>query len=145
MNYMPAEISEYSPASTVVKKEEELTLIKDDEIKEKETKLEQEYKIKESIRKKYKLSDIIEIGEVSITAPKPRDIQVAKIESIRSVYGGEPDNEIIVTPLMETVPAAPVLLYGGNCGSLCQGACKWDLLNSNPHWNNVQQVSAPSY
>ena len=112
MNYMPAEISGYLPASTVVKKEEILTVIRDAEIKERETKLVQEYDIKETIRKKYKLSDTIEIGEVTITAQKPRDIQVAKIESIRSVYGGKPDNEVIVTPQMENLPAAPELLMG---------------------------------
>ena len=56
MKYKPAEISRFSPASIVVKKEEEYTLMRDDEVKEKETMLEQEYNIKESIRKKYKLS-----------------------------------------------------------------------------------------
>ena len=116
MKYKPAEISGYLPASTVVKKEEILTLIRDDEIKERETKLAQEYEIKETIRKKYKLSDTIEIGEVIITAQKPRDIQVAKIESVRSVYGGEPDNEVIVTPQMENLPAAPELLMGTVAG-----------------------------
>jgi hypothetical protein len=112
MKYMPAEISAYLPASTVVKKEEILTVIKDAEIKERETKLVQEYDIKETIRKKYKLSDTIEIGEVLITAQKPRDIQVAKIESVRSVYGGQPDTEVIVTPQMENLRAAPELLMG---------------------------------
>ncbi len=112
MNYMPAEISGYLPASTVVKKEEILTVIRDAEIKERETVLVQEYEIKETIRKKYKLSDTIEIGEVLITAQKPRDIQVAKIESVRSVYGGKPDAEVIVTPQMENLRAAPELLIG---------------------------------
>jgi len=116
MNYLPAEISGYLPASTVVKKEEILTVIRDAEIKERETKLVQEYDIKETIRKKYKLSDTIEIGEVLITAQKPRDIQVAKIESVRSVYGGKPDAEVIVTPQMENFRDAPELLMGTVAG-----------------------------
>jgi hypothetical protein len=115
MNYVPAKISGYLPASTVGKKEEALTLVRKDEIKERETKLVQEYEIKESIRKKFKLSDTIGIGEVIITAQKPKDLQVAKIESARMMYG-EPDAEIIVTPLLETLPAAPVLLMGTVAG-----------------------------
>jgi hypothetical protein len=86
--------------------------MRDDEIKERETVLAREYDIKETIRKKYKLSDTVEIGEVLITAQKPRDIQVAKIESVRSVYGGKPDTEVIVTPQMENLRAAPELLMG---------------------------------
>ena len=112
MKYKPAEISRFLPASIVVKKEEEFTLMRDDEIKERETVLAREYEINATIRKKYKLSDTIEIGEVTITAQKPRDIQVAKIESVRSVYGGKPDDEVIVTPQMENLPAAPELLMG---------------------------------
>ncbi len=112
MNYMTAEISGYLPASTVVKKEEVLTVIREDEIKERETMLAREYEKNETIRKKYKLSDTIEIGEVTITAQKPGDIQVAKIESVRSVYGGKPDDEVIVTPQMENLSAAPELLIG---------------------------------
>jgi hypothetical protein len=112
MKYKPAEISRFLPSSIVVKKEEENTLMRDDEIKERETVLAREYDIKETIRKKYKLSDTIEIGEVTITAQRPRDIQVAKIESVRSVYGGQPDDEVIVTPQMENFSAAPELLIG---------------------------------
>ena len=116
MNYIPAEISGYLPASGVVKKEDALTLIQEDSVKEKEFIMAQEYEIRESVRKKYRLTDTIPIGEVKITAPKPKDIQVAKIESVRSLYGGEPDAEIIVTPQLETVPAAPMLLMGTVAG-----------------------------
>ncbi len=121
MKYVPAEISGYKPAPGVVKKEEALEVVKDNAIKEMETKLEQEHKIKESIKKKYRLTDTIPINEVTITAPKQKDLQVAKIESVRSLYGGEPDNEIIVTPILETVPAAPVLLIGTVSGVMVQG------------------------
>ncbi len=107
--YIPPVISGYKAAPTVVKKEETLSLAGDDETKERETVLVRDYVLKEAIRKKYKLSDTIEVGEVFITAQRPRDIQVAKIESARWMYG-EPDREIIVTRQMESVPAAPLLL-----------------------------------
>lgn len=111
MNYMPAKMSGYLPASEVVKKEEALTLMQEDAVKEKEFIMAQEYEIRESVRKKYRLTDTIPIGEVTIIEQKPKDIQVARIESIRSVYGGEPDNEIIVTAAMENLDA-PELLMG---------------------------------
>ncbi len=118
MKYKPAEISRFLQALLVVKEKEEYTLMRDDEIKERETVLAREYEINETIRKKYKLSDTIEIGEVTITAQKPRNIQVAKIESVRSVYGGKPDDEVIVTPQMENFSAAPELLMGTVAGVL---------------------------
>lgn len=108
--YVPPEISLYKAAPTVVKKEETLVLAGDDETKERETALVREYIQKETILEKYKLSDTIEVGEVFITAHKPVDIKVAKIESVRWMYGGQPDNEIIVTQKMESIPAAPLLL-----------------------------------
>jgi hypothetical protein len=110
MKYIPAEISGYIPAPGVVKKEEALEVVKDYEIKEMETKLEQKYKIKESIKKKYRLTDTIPIAEVTITEQKPRDIQEEKVESVRWMYG-EPDNEVIVTPEKENL-SIPELLSG---------------------------------
>lgn len=121
MKYVPAKISDYLPSPTVVRKEESLTINKDDEIEAKEKKLAQEYDTKETIRKKYKLSDTIEIGEVVITAPKQRDIQVEKIESVRSMYGGQPDDEVIVTPSMENFSSAPELLLGTVAGVIVTG------------------------
>jgi hypothetical protein len=111
MNYIPAEISGYLPASGIVKKEDAMTFIQEEAVREKEFLMTQEYETKESVRKKYKLTDTIPIAEVTITAQKPKDIQVAKIESIRSIYGGEPDNEVIVTAAMESLHA-PELLIG---------------------------------
>ncbi|MDX9812820.1 MAG: hypothetical protein RBU28_10555, partial [Bacteroidales bacterium] len=108
--YIPPEISLYKAAPTVVKKEETLALAGDDETKERETALVREYVQKETTREKYKLSDTIEVGEVFITGRKPVDIKVAKIESVRWMYGGQPDNEIIVTQQMESVPSPPLLL-----------------------------------
>lgn len=120
-NYAPAKVSEYIPASGVVKKEKALTMIQEDEIKEKESILSQEYEMKETIRKKYKLSDTIGLGEVIIAAQKPRDIQAAKIESIRKIYGNEPDHELIVTKVMENLRAAPELLMGTIAGVFVTG------------------------
>ena len=122
VNYMPAEVSGYIPASKVVNKDGALTLEKDDEIKEKETAQIKDYEIKESVRKMYRLSDTIPIGEVKITAQKPGDIQIKKIESVRSMYGGEPDDEVIVTPSMESLTSAPELLIGTVSGVYVTGS-----------------------
>ena len=121
VNSIPAAVSDYTPAPRVMKKVDALTLVQDDEMKEKESVLSQEYELREAIRKKYKLSDTIGLGEVIIAAQKPRDIQVVKIETIRAVYG-EPDNEVIVTPQIEKViHAAPELLMGTVAGVYVTG------------------------
>ncbi len=118
---IPATVSDYIPAPRVMKKEEALTSVQDEEMKEKESVLSQEYELREVIRKKYKLSDTIGLGEVIIAAQKPRDIQVVKIETIRALYG-EPDNEVIVTPQIEKViHAAPELLMGTVAGVYVTG------------------------
>lgn len=56
----------------------------------------QDYEIKETVRKKYRLSDTISLGEVSIIAKKKVDFQTQKVETIRMLYN-KPDNEVIVT------------------------------------------------
>jgi hypothetical protein len=57
------------------------------------------YIINESIRKKYKLTDTISIGEVNIIAEKPKDLQTGKIERSRAKYG-TPEGELIITDQM---------------------------------------------
>lgn len=59
------------------------------------------YEINESVRKKYKLSDTIGLGEVRIIAEKPKDLQTIKVESSRVSYG-TPDDELIITKQMES-------------------------------------------
>jgi hypothetical protein len=84
MNYTPEKLSDI-PARIMMLPQEKITTYKI------------EYEIKESARRKYKLSDTINIGEVSIIARKRVDFQTLKIENSRAIYG-KPDNEVIVTP-----------------------------------------------
>jgi len=89
--------------------------VTDDKDQEKEARLKQNYEARELIRKQYRLSDTIEIGEVVVTAQKEPDMQTLKVESVRMWYG-KPDNELIVTREMETLPEAPLLLMGTVAG-----------------------------
>jgi len=59
----------------------------------------QEASIKISGKKKYKLTDTIALGEVSITAEKILTPQEIHIKESRRFYG-EPDNELVITPSM---------------------------------------------
>ena len=60
------------------------------------TEFKQAYETNESIRKKYKLSDTISLGEVNVTAAKRKDFQTTRIENSRTLYS-KPDAEVIVT------------------------------------------------
>jgi hypothetical protein len=57
--------------------------------------LKSNYTINETIKKKYKLTDTILLGEVNITAER-KDFQTVKVESSRLKYG-KPDAELKVT------------------------------------------------
>ena len=76
-----------------------------------QSKLKSYYKINEAIRKKYKLSDTISIGEVNIISERHKDPQTIKIESSRLKYG-TPDAELIVTDHMEGYINLPELMKG---------------------------------
>ncbi len=69
------------------------------------------YKIYESIKKKYKLSDTITIGEVNIISERHKDPQTIKVESSRSKYG-KPDAELIVSEQMGGYRNLPELMRG---------------------------------
>jgi hypothetical protein len=71
--------------------------------------LKQEAIVKNSIRKKYKLSDTIDIEEVFVTARKRE--QSENVHVSRSSYI-KPDQELIVTPDMETRPDISALIAG---------------------------------
>ena len=60
----------------------------------------QEASYKLETRKKYKLSDTIKVGEVTITAMKTDPPEMIKVQESRRVYG-TPDKELIVTPATE--------------------------------------------
>jgi hypothetical protein len=64
------------------------------------TELRQEAVVKLDIKKKYKLSDTINIGEVIIAADRPETLQEKKVNEVRRYYG-EPDKEMIVPPEMD--------------------------------------------
>ncbi len=83
LKYIPEEVPDNLPQQMVLAQENVTTF-------------KQEYEIKESVRKKYKLSDTIDIGEVTIIAQKPKDFQTIKVDNIRTVYG-KPDNEVKIT------------------------------------------------
>ena len=72
----------------------------------------QDAEIRLAIRKKYKLSDTIDIGEVLITAERPDTEQEEKVKESRRVYG-TPDKEMIVSPPMEN--------FAGDVFDLIQG------------------------
>jgi len=69
------------------------------------------YEISESIKKKYKLSDTINLGEVRIISQKPKDMQAQKVERSRSKYG-KPDSELIITQDMYSYPNLAEVMRG---------------------------------
>jgi hypothetical protein len=74
-------------------------------------KLKSYYKINEAIRKKYKLSDTIKVGEVNIISERHKDPQTVKVESSRLKYE-KPDAELIVTESMGGYLNVPELMRG---------------------------------
>jgi hypothetical protein len=83
LKYQPEVIDNQS--HVIVLREENFTTFK------------QEHEIKESILKKYKLSDTINLGEVTIIARKPVKLESMKVESTRMLFG-KPENEVINAP-----------------------------------------------
>jgi outer membrane receptor protein involved in Fe transport len=61
--------------------------------------LKTEFKIYEAIRKRYKLSDTIGLGEVNIISERHKDPQTLKVESSRLKYI-KPEGELVVTDQM---------------------------------------------
>jgi hypothetical protein len=80
----------------------------------------QEYEIKEAIRKKYRLTDTISLGEVSIIARKKIDFQTQKVENIRMIYN-KPDNEVIVTAKYSGYKNVFEVLKGRTSGVIVTG------------------------
>ena len=74
-------------------------------------KLKSYYSINEAIRRKYKLSDTINLGEVNIISEQHKDFQTFKTEESRLKYV-KPDAELIVTEPMESYPNIPELIRG---------------------------------
>jgi hypothetical protein len=74
-------------------------------------KLKSYYEINEAIRKKYRLSDTIKVGEVNIISERHKDPQIVKVEKSRLKYE-KPDAEFIVTESMDGYPNVPELIRG---------------------------------
>jgi hypothetical protein len=86
VTYSPAEVSEVVSTVSVLAENNQ-------------GKLKSYYTISESIRKKYKLSDTVSLGEVNIISAVHKDPQTVKIESSRLKYV-KPESELIVTEPM---------------------------------------------
>jgi hypothetical protein len=69
------------------------------------------YRISEAIRRKYKLSDTINLGGVNIISERHKDPQTIKIESSRKKYG-MPDAQLIITEQMASYPDPVAVLKG---------------------------------
>jgi hypothetical protein len=77
--------------------------------------LKQEALDQNTIKKKYKLSDTININEVFVTAKKRETAIESKLISSRTQYG-KPDKELVLTPAMETYPNLLRVLDGRMAG-----------------------------
>jgi hypothetical protein len=76
-----------------------------------QNKLKSYYKINDAIRKKYKLSDTISLGEVNIISEQHKDPQTIKVESSRLKYD-KPDAELVISEQMEGYKSLLQLLKG---------------------------------
>lgn len=80
------------------------------------------YEVNEALKKKYKLSDTISLGEVNIIAERHKDPQTVKIESSRQKYA-QPDAEVIITPQLQSYPYVSDILRGHVAGVVVTGNC----------------------
>jgi hypothetical protein len=79
---------------------------------EKQSSIKTYYLIGDSIKRKYKLNDTINIGEVNIISERRKEPQTIKIESSRSKYG-TPEAELIITEAFKGYNSLPELMSGG--------------------------------
>ena len=98
VTYNPAEVSDKLSAISILAENNQ-------------SKLKSYYNINEAIKKKYKLSDTISLGEVNIISERHKDPQTIKVESSRLKYV-KPDGELIITEPMEGYTNLPELMKG---------------------------------
>ena len=79
------------------------------------------YEINESIKKQYKLSDTISLGEVKIIAERHKDPQTINIERSREMYD-KPDNEVVITEQMQSYSNPVEILRGHVPGVVVEGS-----------------------
>lgn len=99
----------YEPANT---KSETFSIPHAEVTYEENTFLKEEVSFRISEKKKYSLSDTLELGEVFITAERTVSPQESHVESVRMLYG-TPDKELVITPAMQN--------SGGNIMSFLSG------------------------
>lgn len=80
------------------------------------------YENNETLKKKYKLSDTINLRDVNIIAERYKDPQTVKIESSRQKYV-HPDAEVIITPQLQSYPYVGDILRGHVAGVVVTGTC----------------------
>jgi len=109
LNYSPAVISDYNPQIKGI-------------LEEKVSELIQKYEIINITRKKYTLSDTINLGEVVINAKKTEEDnpQLSKVKRGRSIYG-IPDVELIITPQLESLSNILEVIRGRVSGVMVLG------------------------
>jgi len=108
LSYSPAQVSESERRKVIVVKgsklkTENLTAIKENDI------------VRKTIRKKYTLSDTILIDEVQIIGIKKETPQEFHVNQARIVYG-RPDEEVIITPQLESSRSIRDALIGKVAG-----------------------------
>ena len=108
LNYLPAKVQENIIQSKLLPDDNQL-------LKENIKVLIQEAEIKKTIRKKYKLSDTINLDEVKIIEKRPENLTSYHVQSSRRIYG-TPDEEIIVTPQLQHYQNVSSLLIGRVAG-----------------------------
>lgn len=79
------------------------------------------YEISESVKRQYRLSDTVKLGEIKIIAERPRDPQADKVGRSRQMYG-HPDNEVIITEEMDSYPNLVEILRGHVAGLIVTGS-----------------------
>jgi len=109
LNYSPAVIYNYIPQIKGI-------------LEEKVSELIQKYEIVNITRKKYTLSDTINLGEVVINAKKTEETnpQLSKVKRGRSIYG-IPDVELIITPQLESLSNILEVIRGRVSGVMVIG------------------------
>jgi len=112
LNYLPAKVHENIIQSKLLLNDNPLLA---ETIIENTKALIKEVEIKKIIRKKYSLSDTIELDEVKILEKRLEYFQSAHVENSRRLYG-TPDNEVIVTPEIRSYKDVPSLLIGRVAG-----------------------------
>jgi hypothetical protein len=90
-------------------------------VENKLTSLKTYYEINSSIRKKYKLSDTIKLGEVKIISELKKDPQIIQVERSRREYD-QPDCEVVITEQMQSYPFLIDILRGRVPGLVVEGS-----------------------